>query len=727
MSRNYSNTSSKMKLRRATQKRITKSGGFSVENRTNVRIYDDDGIDVTPKPLFHEDYPVSVEKQEMALDSFALRQESSIIQSMMNHSSGLRSSSSLIRSSIFQPSLLAFDDRIESLLSINAVDSSGIDGLDRAPSPFYLPKSSFSISPIHPEQVSIVLKETETFYLFEMPQLTADLNTSEGQAVKEENERYEYITVGAGSNRKLADAETQTTKIYKKSRSTYKERPKRVNQGTFVNNWVMYDTFNNPELLIEENGKLVERSVASITRLNQNQDRHRLSNFSDGTNVTNSDDQTEQLYESTSFKVAISKMERIIVSKLYVTAQKRFKGLIKPDPYSLDLKFTYSLDLLWSHTFSQVDGRAVSCIRWNPVNNNLLAAGYEASANKSDGILLIWSMKNPSRPDRIYEFNSPISNIDWSRCKPNQLAIGFYDGVLKIIDVSSRNLVILRETSQHNPPSFSPYWQVQWWNNDEKSELQEQIYTSNQDGAIFCFQPDEDFVAKEMMRISRIEGKINGVERMHCCNLYDIPLSKYPGALLLCRHPTVNNIYLVASDEGCIHQCSTNYVHHHVDSYLAHDGPIYSLEYSPFCSKILLTCGADWCTRIWADGITEPLITMSTRMACVRGAAWSPIHSTIIATCVNNEICIWDIKRRIYRPASVTVLPSSSQLVLLEFTKSGNQLVVADAAGVIYVYSLEEMPFPPFDQTSVLAKAIENSIVTKPELLKKLQKIGDPF
>lgn len=143
MSRNYSNTSSKIKLRRATQKRITKSGRFSIQNRTNVKIYDDDGIDRTPKSLFHEDYPVNVEKQEIALDAFALRQESSIIQSMMNNSSDLRSSSSLIRSSIFQPSLLAFDERIESLLSINAMGSSGIDDLDRAPSPFYLPKYFF--------------------------------------------------------------------------------------------------------------------------------------------------------------------------------------------------------------------------------------------------------------------------------------------------------------------------------------------------------------------------------------------------------------------------------------------------------------------------------------------------------------------------------------------------------------------------------------------------------
>lgn len=93
-----------------------------------------------------------------------------------------------------------------------------------------------------------------------MPQLTADLNTPEGQAVKEENERYDYITVGDGSNRKLADAETQTTRTHTKSRSSYQERQKCANRGTFVNNWVMYDTYNSLELLHEENGKFVEQS-----------------------------------------------------------------------------------------------------------------------------------------------------------------------------------------------------------------------------------------------------------------------------------------------------------------------------------------------------------------------------------------------------------------------------------------------------------------------------------
>ena len=229
------------------------------------------------------------------------------------------------------------------------------------------------------------------------------------------------------------------------------------------------------------------------------------------------------------------------------------------------------------------------------------------------------------------------------------------------------------------------------------------------------------------MRIPRIEGKISGVRRTDHCNLYDIPISRNPGVLLLRRHPDVNTIYLVGTDEGCVNRCSTNYLHQHIESFLVHDGPVYSLQFSPFCSKIFLTCGADWCARIWADGITEPLITLSTEMACVRGAAWSPINSTIIASIVNNEVCIWDIKRKTYKPSSVTLADKCQRFEMLEFTRNGNQLVLADVDGNIYVYSLEGMPFSPFDQLKLLVRSIEKALITKPGLLKKLKKIGEPF
>lgn len=115
------------------------------------------------------------------------------------------------------------------------------------------------------EHGMITIKETETFFLFEMPQLTADLQTPEGLMVQEANERYKYITVGGGSNRKLINAETQTPRTHTKPRATYVGPDKRHNRGTFVNNWVMHDTYENLESAVDEK----ERNVRSINSVAQ--------------------------------------------------------------------------------------------------------------------------------------------------------------------------------------------------------------------------------------------------------------------------------------------------------------------------------------------------------------------------------------------------------------------------------------------------------------------------
>lgn len=435
------------------------------------------------------------------------------------------------------------------------------------------------------------------------------------------------------------------------------------------------------------------------------------------------------IFRHPNFATAVGVMERIISNNIFIHAQKRFTRLIKQDPCSLDLEFTYSLDLLWKHTSETCKGRPVSSFRWNHVNKSILAVGYGAQANSDvkNGLVVIWSAKNPGVPGRWYIFSSPVSDIDWSRDRPNLLAVGFYDGQLKVIDVSSLDVNVIRRSQSVTSPSCSPQWQVQWWAGDEQFDYQEQIYTCDQDGKMYCYRYVEDFQATTIMKIFRIEGTLPGVSRTFHCKDYDISINRSPGALVLRRHPTSSTLYFVGSDEGCIYKCSTNYLYQHIGSFLAHDGPVYSMMFSPFCSKIFLTCGADWYTRIWAEGITEPLITLSTTMACVRYAAWCPTHSTIIVSIVSNEICIWDIRRKIYTSMSVTVSPSNARFVMADFTSDGNQLVAADVEGTVYVYNLEGMPFSPYNQTQVLVESLEKSLDTKPALLRELKKLGPPF
>ncbi|KYM97953.1 PREDICTED: WD repeat-containing protein 78 [Cyphomyrmex costatus] len=726
--------SSKIKLAGAFG-RVRKTGcdrnvaSALLQQRQALRVIHEN-VDVTPKPLVHAAFSTIDENQTTALETIGLFQTGSGSQLQITSSSrasGLRTSSSLLLKSF----LMTSDDlQMESLLSTQVgFLPTEEEEEDVAPLPFFLPSDDSAIFATRPEAVTITLKETQTFFIFEMPQMTEDLRTPEGQAIKQENENYEYVTVGPGSDRKLLNVETQTIRALTKSRGTYCGLRSRRNQGMFVNNWVIHDTYAAPELMIEKNGRMIVHTKESIHRMREAQElRYKLPE-PEIIPDQSPEEQLSRICRETGFLDAARVMERIIANNVFAEAQKRFTGLIKRDPCALDLEFNYRLDLLWTFSCEMVHDRPVTAFRWNPANASVLAVAYGAKtkSNKTDGVLLIWCAKNPSQPGREYTFDSPLSDIDWSRERPNLLAIGFYDGSVRVIDVSVKEVNIIRQSHRETSTACSPHWQVQWWSGDEQFNYQEQIYTSDQDGRIYCYRLGEDLFATEIMRLHRVEGKLSGVSRTDHCVVYDVPINRQPSALILRRHPIVNNVYFVGSDEGCIYRCSTNYLRQHVNSFLAHDGPIYSFEFSPFCQKLFLTCGADWCIRIWAENLTEPLITLSTAMACVRNACWSPTSSTIIASVVNDQICVWDIHRKTHTPASITISTNGVRLVAAGFTSNGNQLVIADIEGVVYVYNLEGMPFPPYDQTKVLIESIYKALATKPELLRKLKKLGPPF
>lgn len=130
-----------------------------------------------------------------------------------------------------------------------------------------------------PEVVTIILKETQTYFIFEMPQMTEDLQTLEGQTIQEENKNYEYITIGPGSNRKLLNVETQTIRVLTKSRGTYLGMRPRRNQDVFVNNWVIHDTYAAPELMTERNGRMIVHTRESMIQMREAQVKNFLKFF----------------------------------------------------------------------------------------------------------------------------------------------------------------------------------------------------------------------------------------------------------------------------------------------------------------------------------------------------------------------------------------------------------------------------------------------------------------
>ena len=76
-----------------------------------------------------------------------------------------------------------------------------------------------------------------------------------------------------------------------------------------------------------------------------------------------------------------------------------------------------SIEWLWSFKSSVTVGRNVSDMKFNPVNGDILAVSYgqyEFSLERKDGLVCLWSLKNPMWPQIVIPSASGATCLDWS-------------------------------------------------------------------------------------------------------------------------------------------------------------------------------------------------------------------------------------------------------------------------------------------------------------------------
>jgi WD40 repeat protein len=568
---------------------------------------------------------------------------------------------------------------------------------------------------------------SSTFWPLDRPIRNAESGSDGGALIERHTQYREPLATDTGRFREKC-REKQTMDLIKQTKITETSTRSNVNKSAFVSECGMYDTYNDMEERRGKEMKFIKKEPDDESKEDRKIKAIAEDSSNEGMNITPKE-QFESVARSEAFLNTCARMERLLGSNMYRDQQKTFRGLTQPDPFRLDVQFRYHLQLLWSFTSDYVRGRTVTGMCWNSLNTDLLAVGYGKYfyQDRRNGLVCCWNIKNPTQPERKYKFDSPVTSVNFSTDRPNLLACGFHNGSVIILDISTRNRTVVALSNRETSPSYEPVWQILWFRGEEYQQNEEQIMTCCQDGRIWKYSRENTLSCLPVMLVTRMEGTVKGIDRPRKCRVHDIPVSRHPAALVLTRHPLDTLIYFVGTEEGCIHKCSINHLQHHMDVFLAHDGPVYSMQFSPFCSKIFLTCGADWCIRIWTEDVVQPLLTLNTSMEAMQGATWSPVNATIIASISGNDICLWDIRRNIFVPASTTTSPTNTGNLMIQFTASGLNLVVGDGDGAVHVYGLQDMPFSPFYQETALIEAIKKALVTRPELLKVLEKIGKPF
>lgn len=214
-------------------------------------------------------------------------------------------------------------------------------------------------------------------------------------------------------------------------------------------------------------------------------------------------------------------------------------------------------------------------------------------------------------------------------------------------------------------------------------------------------------IGYSQFRILRAHGYIEGVKvekRKHVLQ----PADAHPQAICLTFDPNDNEVFYVGTDEGCINKCSLNYSFHRSGIIQAHDGGVYSMQFSPFSPKFYLTCGNDWRIRFWEIDVIEPIQEYVCPEEAVECARWSPLNSCIFVSCTKTAVQIWDLRKRNLKPSAIHTLPNGNiPLTIVRFSVDGRCLIVGDEEGNLFMGALEDMPISPYYQVDELEAALK--------------------
>ncbi|EQC42250.1 hypothetical protein SDRG_01084 [Saprolegnia diclina VS20] len=344
------------------------------------------------------------------------------------------------------------------------------------------------------------------------------------------------------------------------------------------------------------------------------------------------------------------------------------------------------LEKLWGFRCSLTDGRTVSCLAWNPVNDDLLAVSYGQfeAGDTTDGLVLFWSLKNPEFPERVYVLPCGATSIDFSRSQPYMLAVGFHDGVVALYDTRKDETDPVLTSENNNGSHLDAVWQVKWVH--KGSERGENIVSISSDGRVTEWSMKKGLSFSDLMTLKRVPNPLLGSEAR-----IDGVIARQASGNCIAFAEHDSSVYFVGTEDGNIHKCSCSYNEQYLETYFGHTAAVYAVQMSPFWNEVFLSCSADWSVKLWHHGESHEMLNFRSAdlFHGVYGIGWCPNDATIFGSVTEDgRIEIWDLQQSILDPI-LTHFPKddvSLKCTCISFAPSSPVLVVGDSTGEVGVY-----------------------------------------
>lgn len=595
-------------------------------------------------------------------------------------------------------------------------------------------------------QVSIVLEETETIWMLDIPGTYVDQDSDEAVQVIKDNEIFEQQLARKEA---LPDGFpsrcAQTLHFAEKTKGVQTNTLVSVETGSQASEVDMFDTrdlVTKEALLSEEKNmdlatkstslllnkssveaKLRAASLRALSRL-VNKKRNERADSARSSRPPSSSTALSLASEAAAIKEKVRKeppevqwanlkkgasilsslqiMERLVVQPNYRDQQQLFLSSISssqhaqqdapnaPDAHP-------ALKTLWKYSSARTVDKVVTCLSLNKKNPDIVAVGYRPprSQAKGEGLVCVFSVKNPDASERSFVVQSPVSSIDFSKAHPHLLAVGCEDGSIFVFDVHEGNNKPIMDTitvdiaGKHS----QPVWDLRWVERESVSGQgrTEYLISVAGDGRVLQWATSKGLESTELMKVKRaVAPPQPSGSATDAATSKTNPLALYSPVLSCAFSPTNSSVYYVGTEDGSVHECSCSYNEQYMGSYVAHTGPVYSLAFSPHDDELFATASEDWSISVWSHGKSTPLARLTHHTQPIRQAVFSPHSPTTLASISSNTLCVWDLGVKDQDP--IIALNMAASLSCVAFAKTTNALLTGDENGDVLVTMLDNLP-----------------------------------
>ncbi|XP_051498697.1 dynein axonemal intermediate chain 1 [Apus apus] len=340
---------------------------------------------------------------------------------------------------------------------------------------------------------------------------------------------------------------------------------------------------------------------------------------------------------------------------------------------------------LWKFQYEKTKGLAVTAISWNPKYKDLFAVGYGSYnfMKQGQGMLLLYTMKNPSFPEYVFSSESGIMCLDFHNDHPSLMAVGFYDGNVAIYNLKKATSQPSYKSSAKSGKHTEPVWQVKWQKDDMDNHLN--FFSISSDGRIVSWTlVKNELVHTDVIKLSVQGTTVQGPE--------DLQLQVVGCGTSFDFHKKIDYLFLVGTEEGKIYKCSKHYSKQFLDVFEAHHMPVDSISWNPYHPKIFISCSSDWTVKIWDHTIKTAMFVYDLRCA-VGDVAWSPYSATVFAAVTTNcQAHVFDMSINKYEAlcTQLVVAKKKNKLTHIQFNPVYPVVIVGDEQG--HIISLKLSP-----------------------------------